>query len=559
MTRELAALVTMLIKELYDIEISVNFTRPDEAHGDLATNVALQLAGRLGKNPHEVAEAICDRLKDNEQVHEATVAGPGFINIKFADDILFQQALHARGVDQSLRGQSVVAEYSDPNPFKVLHAGHLYTSLVGDAIANTLDAAGADVHRVNFGGDVGLHVAKTMWAIIKELGGENPDKLTNISDDQKLDWVSARYVTGNNAYEQDESAKAEIIDCNKRVYAVHAENDESSPFAQIYWTCRQWSYDGFDALYVRLGMQPFEKYYPESTTTQLGIDSVNTGLEQGFFHRSNGAVVFDEVTSGLHTRVFMNSEGLPTYEAKDLGLSLTKWQEYQFDKSIIITGDDIREYMEVIIAAVERFNPEAAERTTHLTHGQIKLAGGKKMSSREGTILRADDILDAAFEAHKKSTGKDDDQVVLGAVRYSFLRSRIGGGDIIYDPEESVSLEGNSGPYLQYALVRARSILRKAESVKPSDTVEALDGPERSLARQISLYPEAFDKALADYSPHHICTYLYELAQIFNRFYEQSRVLDGERSAERVALVTAYEHVLSHGLSILGMPKPQEM
>jgi arginyl-tRNA synthetase len=559
MTEQLGQAVKDAVKELFDVECELTLTRPDEQFGDYATNAALQLSKQLGKNPREIAEAVASKLSGNNLVQSVSVAGPGFINIKVSDETLFSQAINAHKIDQSLRGKSIVAEYSDPNPFKVLHAGHLYTSLVGDAIANIIETAGADVHRVNFGGDVGLHVAKTMWAIVKELGGENPDKLTGIADDQKLDWISTRYVAGNEAYETDEAAKSEIIECNKRIYKIHEENNESSPFAQIYWTCRQWSYDGFDALYTRLGMQQFEKYYPESATTQLGVDSIKSGLEQGFFHKSDGAVVFDEATSGLHTRVFMNSEGLPTYEAKDLGLALTKWQDYQFDKSLIITGDDIQEYMKVIIAAVQRLNPEAAQRTTHLTHGQIKLAGGQKMSSRLGNILRADDILDAAFSAHKEVTGKDDESVVLGAVRYSFLRNRIG-GDIIYDPKESVSLEGNSGPYLQYALVRARSILRKAGDVPINSEYNGeLEPAERSLARQISLYHEVFAKSLNEYAPHNICTYLYELAVIFNRFYEQSRVLDDPRSELRLQLVTAYEHVLSHGLGVLGMPKPQEM
>ncbi len=557
MTYDLRSLTATVVSETFGLDIEPQFVRTKPEHGDFTTNVALQLAATLDQPPRDIAQKIADVLSTRGDF-QVSVAGPGFINIRLTDSETFSAALQATELARPLEGQTVVVEYSDPNPFKVLHAGHLYTSLVGDAIANIFEYAGGKVHRVNFGGDVGLHVAKTMWAIIEELGGENPEKLSDLSDEEKLDWVSQRYVQGNDAYQENPDAKQAIVAINKRIYGIHADNDHTSPFAQIYWTCRQWSYDGFAVLYDRLGMAPFEKYYPESTTTQLGIDSVRDGLKKNIFHESDGAVVYLGEHKGLHTRVFMNSEGLPTYEAKDLGLSLTKWQDYHFDISVIITGNDIQEYMKVVISAVNEFNSEAAGRTLHLTHGQIKLAGGVKMSSRKGNILKASDILDSAFEAAQSGENVADPDVVLGAVRYSFLRGSIG-GDIIYDPRESVSLEGNSGPYLQYALVRARSILRKIEGAMPLSEVAELDDLERSLSRQLSMYPEAFAAALEDHSPHHICNYLYELAVTFNRFYEGSRVIGHERSDLRVALVQAYEKTLAHGLKVLGMPQPERM
>lgn len=557
MTDDLSELIASVVKNAYGVDTKVYFTRPDAQHGDLATNIALNLAGQVGKPAHEIAETIQKSL--TEKGYEVSVAGPGFINIHLSDSDIFQTAVQATdSLPQLLKGQVVVAEYSDPNPFKVLHAGHLYTSLVGDVIANVLQAAGGEVHRVNFGGDVGLHVAKTMWAILEELGGYNPDMMHDIPDDQKLDWVSQRYVEGNKAYKEDAEAKAAIDDINKKVYELHDKNDRSSDFAQIYWTARQWSYDGFADLYDRLGMVPFEKYYPESETAKPGLEAVKEGLKQGIFKESDGAIVFDKEAPGMHTRVFITSAGLPTYEAKDLGLALAKWEDYKYDRSIIITGDDIKDYMRVVMAAVGELNEKAYVRTLHLRHGQVKLAGGVKMSSRLGNILRADDILATAFEAAKAGKVGDDPAVVLGAVRYSFLKNRIG-GDIIYNPEESISLEGNSGPYLQYALVRARSILAKISDIKPATEVKELDPAERSLARAINLYPEAFALTLNDYSPHHIANYLYELAVTFNRFYENSRVIGHERAAERAALVRAYERTLKEGLALLGMPQPEKM
>lgn len=557
MMEQLASAASRIISELYGIEFVPVFTRTDAAHGDFATNVAMQLAPQVGKAPRDIAEALSESLQNDDIVQEVSVAGPGFINVRIKSGHLFAQALGSTSLDKPLEGKTIVAEYSDPNSFKVLHGGHLYTSLVGDVVANILETAGGNVHRVNFGGDVGLHVGKTMWAIIKELGGEYPEKLSDVTDENKLDWVSERYVIGNNAYEDDELAQKEITEINKRVYAAHSDKDTTSPFAQIYWKCRQWSYDGFDALYKRLGMHPFEKYYPESSVFDIGLQTVRQHTPD-VYQESEGAIVFKGEPYGLFTQVFINGEGLPTYAGKDVGLIQAKYQDYKFDLSYMITDVAQKDHVAVVLKSIEQFEPELAQHTFHQTHGRIKLAGGEKMSSRKGNILKADDILDAAFLAYKDVSGKEDEKVVLGAVRYSFLKVRIG-GDIVYEPKESVSLEGNSGPYLQYALVRARSILRKSQETTLANAADDLDSSERSLALKITEYPEVFNSALVDYSPHHICNYLYELAVAFNRFYETSRVLDDPRSSIRVALVQAYEGVLSSGLTILGMPRPEEM
>lgn len=546
--------IAAAVKSLFDVDVAVELTRPEEQFGDFATNIALQLAGQLQKNPREVAEALAQNLRETlPEIEAVTTAGPGFINLKLSDSALI--TLMAAEPAKPLAGKTIVAEYSDPNPFKVLHAGHLYTSVVGDAIANLLENAGGSVHRVNFGGDVGLHAAKNIWAIIKFLGGEHPEKLSEVAENERAEWLSARYVEGNTAYESDETAKEAIVAINKHIYKLHADNDHDSPFATIYWTCRQWSYDYFNAFYARIGTS-FEKYYPESQTAPIGLTTVREQLANGVYEESDGAIVFNGEAYGLHTRVFINSQGLPTYEAKDVGLIMAKYQEYHFDQSVIITGNDIVEYMKVVLKSIEQFQPELAAATTHLTHGIVKLAGGIKMSSRLGNFLRAVDVLDAAEAAAKEVNETVEDSTVLGAVKYAFLKQRIG-GDIIYEPKESVSIEGNSGPYLQYAHARARSILRKTETA-PAVLTDLQDG-ERSLVRKLGEYSEVIDKATAELMPHLICTYLYELSQTFNRFYEHSRVIGDEREASRLSLVAQYADTLKSGLTLLGMHAPEQM
>ena len=552
---ELSTTIAEIIKEQFALDVVPELSRPELQFGDVATNIALKVAGMAGKKPRDVAEILATELRELDGIIEVTIAGPGFINLRFNDAALL--ANWSLALPQTYRHQSVVVEYSDPNPFKVLHAGHLYTSIMGDAIANLIEAAGANVHRVNFGGDVGLHVGKTMWAIIRELGGENPEKLNDVDEAGRADWLAARYVEGTAAYEDDQQAKDEITAFNRAVYTLHAENDHESAFARIYWTCREWSYDYFNAFYDRIGTH-FEKYYPESQTADRGLKEVQAQIGE-VFAESDGAVVFAGEAYGLHTRVFINREGLPTYETKDVGLIFAKYDDYKFDKSVIITANEQEQYMAVVLKAIEQFAPELALATTHLTHGIVKLAGGVKMSSRKGNFLRAVDVLDFADQANKQLNGENSDvSVSLGAVKYAFLKQRMG-GDIIYDPDESVSIHGNSGPYLQYAHARACSIKSKSEAVAIDPAEATFDENERALAVKLSEYTEVTARAVEDMMPHHVCTYLYELAQAFNRFYERSRIINDPREATRLLLVDRYQQTLAHGLGLLGITAPEHL
>lgn len=542
-------------RDLFSIDVEVELTRPDEQFGDFATNVALQLAKRLGKNPHDIGNMLIEKLSVLDELHEVTLAGQGFINLRLSDSALAN--IDKQDKDNLLTGKKIVIEYSDPNPFKPLHAGHLYTTLVGDSIARLLEKAGADVIRINFGGDVGLHVGKSMWAIVRTLGGEYPDKLNEIAEDSRSSWMGERYVEGSLAYANDKTSRIEIIEMNKKVYKFHETADRESHLAQIYWTCRQWSYDYFTKLYEQLQVVPFDRFISESEVTPLGVKTVREQLERGVYKISDGAVIFDGEKLGLHKRVFISSEGLPTYEAKDVGLSLTKWQDYNFDESIIITANEQAQYMQVVLASLRQFAPEQANRTKHLTHGLLRMAGGAKMSSRKGNIITASDVLNAAHQAGNQNGNKSSASSMLAAVKYAFIKSRIG-SDVIYNPKESVALEGNSGPYLQYAHARAYSILEKSDQVTATD-LDGLEADERSLLLKITEYQDIFEKSVAELMPHYICTYLYELAQKFNRFYEYNRVLGDPRENIRIQIVKKYTNVLRRGLELLGIEAPNKM
>lgn len=543
------------VKELYPDwkQTGVELDQTDEKFGDYSCNIAMKMAKSQGLNPREIADKLAGAVNDAKLFFTADVAGPGFINIVIRDDAFISYINKSQEKLGIYSGQKVLVEYSDPNPFKPLHAGHLYTTLIGDSIARIVEYAGADVTRINYGGDVGLHVAKSIWAILKNLGGENVEKLQKLSVDSRAVWLGERYVEGNNAYEE-EGPKQEITVLNKKIYEIHTKKDKTSDLAQIYWTCRSWSYDYFNSLYKELGVIEFDRYIPESEVTELGLETVKKQIKKGVYEESDGAVVFRGEDDGLHTRVFINAEGLPTYEAKEVGLILTKWQDYQYDKSIIITANEQEQYMQVVLASVGRFKAEPVERTNHLTHGVVKLAGGEKMSSRKGNILSAVDVIRSAEATSKKAFGNDNSGIAVGSIKYSFAKQRIG-GDVIYDPIVSVNMHGDSGPYLQYALVRAKSILKKAGNNINSEayTSENLDNYERSICRKMQYFESVVDSSACELAPNQICTYAFELAQVFNRFYENSPVLNNERTGIRISIVKKYTSILEQCLRLIGL------
>ena len=551
-------IIAGIIKERYGQTIKVEVTRPEPQFGDFATNVALQLAKPLGRNPREIAEEIAASLRDTGNYEKVEVAGPGFINITLSGSVLL--ALIREEPRAINMGQNVVLEYSCPNAFKELHTGHLYQTIFGDILARLLLVSGATVHRTSFGGDVGLHVAKCLWGMRQELGGEKPEKLADIPDDafERSRWISRCYVIGATAYEGDEATKNDIDKLNKTIYGFHDTNDHDSPLAKIYWQTRQWSFDYFDAFYQTIDVVPM-RYIPESSTAPIGLKVVREQLLKGNLKESEGAVVFEgDESKHLHTRVFVTSRGLPTYETKDIGVIWLEKQDYQFDRRYLITGNDQREYMRVVFAAAETFRPELAGTMTHLTNGTVRFADGKKMSSRLGNVTRAVDVLDVVREKVRSLVSDESnvEAVTLGAIKYVFAKYKLG-GDIAFDINETVSLAGNSGPYLQYAHARARSVLEKSNAVFAQPTRVLPE--DRALVRKLGEYHEVVAHAAKSLEPHYICNYLFELAQEFNRYYENNRVIGGDLEEHRVSLVALYADTLKAGLAILGIHAPEKL
>ena len=517
------------------------------SHGDYATNAALSARKALGKNPRELADVLAEslRTKLHGVVENISVAGPGFINFTLTRDSVVKQIQAVEtdtlwGKGSSLEGRRVIVEYTDPNPFKEMHIGHLMSNVIGEATAGLIENDGAHVIRACYQGDVGPHVAKALWGLA-HMGITEPTTAKELGD---------AYALGSKAYEEDEAIKKEIDDVNTAVYEA-----EDASLMELWRKGRDISLAAFEQLYKILGTH-FDYYFFESETSVPGKEMVLDGVTKGVFVESQGAIIYDGEQKGLHTLVFITSKGNPTYEAKDVGLAYLKEERCApYDESIIITASEQIGHFKVFLAALEDLAPTLAHKTRHVPHGFLRLTEGK-MSSREGNVITASGLIADIIE---KATERNDDPLVahavaIGAIKYMILRSAPG-GDIIFDPEKSLSLDGDSGPYLQYALVRAASLIAQA-----SEQGDATVGKESSdLERLLIRFPEVLKRSRIEQAPHKVIQYLTLLASEWNSFYAQGKILGSEGESYKLSIAKAFVATMKHGLSVLAIPTPERM
>jgi arginyl-tRNA synthetase len=538
--------IRSIVVDLFNEQVDVELTRTDEQFGDYATNVALRLSKKLGQNPREVAQKIVDSLKSDD-ILKAEVAGPGFINLTLSDELLAKLAMD-KPVEKS--NAVVVIETNNPNPFKAMHIGHAFNAILGDTIANLLEHGGDEVHRVSYHGDVGAHVGRSMYSLLKYVG-DDASRLDEIPESERNQFMSKMYAEGTKAYKDDPDAKSEIDELSKQSFSPEGL------YKQVYETCKKWSFDQIDSIVKKLGNKPIEKRYLEGQADALGVEIVKANIGDVFFG-NDGALVFPGSKYGTFDNVFVASTGRGLYGARDLGLMKLKSDDYHPAKSYIVTAEEQKDYFKGVIKAAELIDESAKDVTVNISTGTVKLSTGK-MSSRSGDVLEIGWLFDQMSEAMKERGGQASDEFVSGALRYQFLKVKIG-SDVVFDVEESVTLQGNSGPYLQYAHARASSILAKAthQGQTLNQGPSLMEG-ERSLLRKISEYNEVAERAVEELLPHYVCTYLYELAQVFNRFYEKNKVIGDEREAIRLQLVSMYSQTLKSGLGLLGIYAPDKM
>ena len=570
---ELEKLVQDALSGLHlDQEPKITFSHPENAeHGDYSTNVALVLGQQVKKNPREVAEGLKESIKLADNIEKVEVAGPGFLNFFLNQDYLIgelKEILKKKekyGKSTTFK-KKVMIEFTDPNPFKEFHIGHLYSNTVGESLSRLLEAQGAKVRRVNYQGDTGLHVAKAVWGMQQGLLQQN----LSVKDLEKKDlaeriqFLGQAYVAGDQAFETG-SAKEDIEALNVKLFAKDKEVKD------LYEKGRKWSLEYFERIYKRLGTT-FEGYYFESEVGKVGEQLVEEGLKKGIFEESQGAVIFPGEKHGLHNRVFLTSKGLPTYETKEMGLAPTKYKDFKYDLSLIITGNEITDYFKVLLAALKEMYPELAEKTKHLSHGMVRLPEGK-MSSRTGNVVTGEQLIEEVKDRVRKvmeSSGSEIPQkeqeeateaIAVGAIKYSLLRVSLG-KDIAFDFEKSLNFTGESGPYLQYTYARCKSILRKSKTKGLGKPGSEVLPEELALLRLFYRFREVAKDSSQSFSPNLVCSFVFDVAQAYNNFYNTHKVLQAATKEEqqfRLALTAATAQIIQNSLNLLGIKTLERM
>lgn len=558
------ALVTLC--QSHKVEAAFSLDQPEDAlHGDYATNIAFPLSKFLGKSPKETAETIIDDLRGSlsEIVERIEVAGPGFINFFLVDDIRTDEAetvAMSDIINVTGKGKAIV-EYTDPNCFKVFHVGHLMANTIGEATARLYEASGYEVMRVCYPSDIGRNVAMGVWGVMKK---ENVKPQSSAPLKEKIEFLGACYAFANNAFETDEKAKAEIIEINKAIY-----EGTDSHVMEVYAEGRALSLEYFDTLYAKLGTT-FDAFIYESEVADPGLSIVKANMGK-IFEESEGAIVYKGEQDGLHTRVFINSVGLPTYEAKDLGNYEKKLALLpDADALITVTAAEQNDYFKVVNKVEEKIHPELAGKLIHISHGMMRLPSGK-MSSRTGNVIGGEDLLEQVAEkigerikemrVEEKDRQKLSSDIAVGAIKFSILK-QAPGKDTIFDFEKSLSFEGDSGPYLQYTHARLSALLDKAREARIDVESYTIEHPERELEQAIIGYTQTLEKAYKDLGPHHIVQHLLRLTRSFNNLYGRVQIVneeDKEGSAYYVMLAQAVRNILAHGLYTLGIVAPERM
>ncbi len=543
------------------------------------------------KNGQTISYSDDEKQEENilQAISKIDVVAPGFINIFLSEANLSTRVIKlpksgkSARISQKSTGRKIMVEYAHPNTHKAFHIGHLRNITTGECMARLFEAAGNTVIRANYQGDVGLHIGKCLYGILHLPNGLlQIDSLTNING--RVDFLANAYVYGATAYEKGGDAKLEVERINKQIYT------KDPTIYPLYEKTRQWSLDYFAAIYKRVGTK-FDHYYFESETYENGKQLVLDGVKQGIFKEDKGAIIFEGEKYGLHNRVFITSEGNPTYEAKDMGLAKLQFADYKPHEVIHCVGSEQIGYFQVIIEALSHLLPETAGKEKHLVYGWVRLKEGK-MSSRTGQVVLGEALLDNVKSeiqnilSHNDTKYSEREQnniseaCAIAAVKYSFLK--VGTTqDVAFDMKESVNIHGDSGPYLLYTFARCQSVLRKASIQLTQEVMKKMKPEEREVARLLLYFPEVVKEAVENFAPNMICTYLFTLASAFNQFYATCPILVSEAevskaemiiaekegtklpsnniSSFRIMLTEATANTLKQGLYILGIPTIEKM
>jgi arginyl-tRNA synthetase len=555
------------------------------------TLVTFALTKALGKGPEQIGQALGEWLKSNEPRVSGFNVVKGFLNLEIADAewLAVFNELRARPATAPVATdgpRNVVVEYSSPNTNKPLHLGHLRNNFLGYSVAEILKATGATVTKANLVNDRGIHICKSMIAYQHFGQGETP-----ASTGIKGDHLAGKYYVLFEKHYREEirqlEAEGVTNEVAKKSAPLMAEAQQmlqaweaGEPAVKALWSLMNgWVYEGFDATYKNIGVD-FDKFYYESGTYLLGKERVEEGVEKGvFFTKENGSVWVDLQAEGLDEKLLLRADGTSVYITQDLGTAELKYQDFGYDSSIYVIADEQNYHMQVLQATLKKLGKPYADAIHHLSYGMVDLPSGK-MKSREGTVVDADELVRDVVAAAKAATlekgkteGLSDAELEdlyhmlgLGALKYYLLKvdpkKRM-----LFNPEESVNLEGHTGPFIQYSYARTAAIRRKAaglgmDATADWTTITELAATERELIQELANYDAVVADAARNLSPALVAQYAYDLAKAYNRFFAEVSIFqaaDAAQSSFRLALSARVGEQIKQSLSLLGMHVPERM
>jgi arginyl-tRNA synthetase len=574
------------VSNLYQAIMPANAFNLQETRKEFAgqiTVVSFPITRFSKKSPEVTGEELGAYLQNAISDVAAFNVINGFLNLSISDSYWINSLEQAGNYQATANGKKVMVEYSSPNTNKPLHLGHVRNNLLGYSVAEILAASGYEVIKANLVNDRGIHICKSMLAWQKFGHGETPES-SGLKGDH---LVGKYYVLFDKAYKAEQEAllaqgKTEeeakkqaplILEAQAMLQAWEA-GDEA--VLSLWKTMNTWVYAGFNQTYTTLGVD-FKKYYYESNTYLLGKDCIEEGLKKGvFFKKDDGSVWIDLTADGLDEKLVLRADGTSVYITQDLGTAQLKYDDFGMDESIYVVGNEQDYHFKVLFLILEKLGKTWAKGLYHLSYGMVDLPSGK-MKSREGTVVDADDLLTEMVATAKQRTeelgkveGFTEDEkanlyrmIGLGALKYFLLKVEPK-KRLLFDPNESIDFQGNTGPFIQYTHARIQSVLNKANYGASTKTnfSGALTSSERDVLVCLSQYPALLQAAAAEYSPALVANYTYELAKLYNKFYHEEIILkleDEELKAFRLALSAATAKTIKMAMNLLGIQVPDRM
>ena len=578
------------VKALYGMDATEKMLQLQKTRSEFEGNLTLVVfpfVKAAKKSPEQTGQEIGEYLVQNCDAISKFNVVKGFLNLSIADsawltllaDIDADEHYGHRHVDEN--SPLVMIEYSSPNTNKPLHLGHVRNNLLGWSLAQIMQANGNKVVKTNIVNDRGIHICKSMLAWQKWGNGETPETSGKKGDHLIGDYYVAfdkhfrEEIKELMAQGMDEETAKQEAPLMKEAHEMLVKWEQNDPEVRALWEkMNNWVYAGFDETYKKMGVS-FDKIYYESQTYLKGKAKVEEGLAKGLFERHEDNSVWADLTNeGLDKKLLLRSDGTSVYMTQDIGTAEMRFQDYPIDKMIYVVGNEQNYHFQVLSILLDRLGFKWGKELVHFSYGMVELPNGK-MKSREGTVVDADDLMQLMVDDARRvsdEAGKNVDMteeekqeiariVGMGALKYFILKVDAR-KNMLFNPEESIDFNGNTGPFIQYTHARIRSILRKAPSMTSLSSTTSLSSKEVELIQKMSEYGAAVEQAGKDYSPSGIANYCYELTKVFNQFYHDYSILneeDEQKKQTRLVIARNVAKILKNGMGLLGIEVPERM